>query len=624
MELDRRLAASGLDLDALDPRLRSHLELRASHPEARLGVGRYLLTDELGRGGMGVVYEGWDPVIGRRVAIKTLELHLVAEEEREEVVERFRRETRIVGKLDHPGIVTIYDSGVEQWRRESRRADEPETIFYYVMERLEGRSLSDELRERAPLDPLRAVRVARSLAEVLDRAHDEGIIHRDIKPSNVFLRDEGGAVLLDFGIATAGTGVLTQQGQILGTPSYLAPERLHEKETPIDGRADQFSLGVLLFTMLAGKPPFVGKDMYDVIDKITKDDPPALDERSPGGQSLSRIVEQLLAKDPEQRFATAGAAAEALAQVEAELSAERASPARPAPEVAARAVQPAGTPVVPSTDLSGLEGEATAIGLPPEVTQEGLTLGEEGTTGDLSTDPEVSSAGDAAPSPRDEAAPAAPGPLSLWPGDDTAAEATVADMADEATGTDSDARRGPRFEVSLVETDDVMVRPLRDSEISDEELVTQAATAVHQAGAGERPRREPEPRRPTPLHLEPETPSEPEAPQRRAREKKKSAAPRMDVRVRESSSRWRWLDDRKPLLIAGLLLSVGVGLALGRMGRRASSPEGSVADESPVAVVAAERRTSKPQHPHGRALLSDAEAARTSGELERAELERAV
>src|SRR5262249_58266569 len=124
------------------------------------------------------------------------------------------------------------------------------------------------------------------------------------KPSNIFLRNDRQAVLLDFGIAKTGSIALTRQGQILGTPSYLAPERLREKEVGVDGRADIFSLGVLLFTMLTGDAPFVGDDLYDVIDKIAKTAHPKLARTTPAGQALSKVLDRMLAKRPEDRYAT--------------------------------------------------------------------------------------------------------------------------------------------------------------------------------------------------------------------------------------------------------------------------------------------------------------------------------
>ncbi len=320
--VQQALQRVGLGRDEIPIQVVERLEQRARVPDQRLVVGRYLLIGELGRGGMGVVYEAWDPGIERRVAIKTIEPELVPEEEREEVIERFRRETKVVGRLHHPSIVTIFDSGNERTFDQGIGERVP-VLYYYVMEYLEGQSLARLLRERHLLPEAEAVRIARDIAEALHLSHQAGIIHRDIKPSNIFLRDNLQAVLLDFGIAKTGSVNLTRQGQILGTPSYLAPERLREKEVAIDGRADIFSLGVLLFTMLTGEAPFVGEDVYEVIDKIAKESHPQLERGTPAGTLLSELIDRMLAKDPRDRYDTAGDAARALDQVLYLLSGER-------------------------------------------------------------------------------------------------------------------------------------------------------------------------------------------------------------------------------------------------------------------------------------------------------------
>lgn len=540
---------------------------------------------------MGVVYEGWDPVIARKVAVKTLELELVPEEEREEVVQRFQRETRIVGTLDHPGVVTLFDSGVELDPARSP-SDASDPVHYYVMERLEGRSLSAELREKSPLDPLRAVQIARSVAEVLDRAHEEGIIHRDIKPSNVFLRTGGGAVLLDFGIARSGAVALTQQGQILGTPSYLAPERLREKESPIDGRADQFSLGVLLYTMLVGKPPFVGSDMYDVIDKITKEAHPRLEASSEAGLALEAVVDRLLAKDPGKRFPSAGAVDAALEPVEAALVREGETETSPRAE----RLQDEGG----SAPTEEEEGAATAIGPPSFLSETPVAGGGDVGSGDLVTDtgaPMIPDARSRSPLERSTEA-STPAPLPLWTGEETVAETQAPQLNEEELGSDGGGLRGPRFEVSLVETDDVVVRPLDDAELIDEEeqLETHAEAPSHLIAT----------RRPEPMRLEPEVRSAPDR-------------LRMAVRVEEAAVAPGWRSGRRLLLLVGLMLSVLAGLVLGRW-RYGSGPEPEerAGTENAVVAVTAEPSRASTEEPTARALLSDAEAARTAGEWERA------
>lgn len=338
----------GLTPEEVPEGVLGRMRQRAKHPDQRLVVGRYLVLGELGRGGMGVVYDAWDPGIERRVAIKTIEPDLVPEEEREEVVERFRRETKIVGRLHHPTIVTIYDSGSERAQDATGRWSP--SLFYYVMEYLEGQSLARVLREKRTLPDQDAVRIAADIAEALQLSHDAGVIHRDIKPSNIYLRNGVEAVLLDFGIAKTGSVALTRQGQILGTPSYLAPERLKEKEVAIDGRADIFSLGVLLFTMLTGEAPFVGDDVYEVIDKIAKESHPKLARSTPSGQALSRVIDRMLAKKPQDRYASAVEAAKALREVLALLKGPSSPVVDWAEEVSSPALPPGRPgPAAPST-----------------------------------------------------------------------------------------------------------------------------------------------------------------------------------------------------------------------------------------------------------------------------------
>ncbi len=313
---ERRLDELPVDLADLPADIAEKVERRAGRVEARLTIGRYMIVGEIGRGGMGLVYECWDPRIERRVAVKTIEPDVVPDEqEREEVIERFLRETKVVGRLRNPGIVTIYDYGEDPELQRGEDPFEPGRTYFYVMEYLRGKSLSRLLKDRHVLPDVEAVAVAVDVADALAVAHDEGIIHRDIKPSNIFIRDTKQAVLLDFGIAKTSSHALTRQGQILGTPSYLAPERLREKERPLDGRADLFSLGVLLYTMLVGEAPFVGDNVYDLIDNIAKKDHPRLDRATPGGVALSSVLDRLLAKSPDDRFATAPEAASRLRDV---------------------------------------------------------------------------------------------------------------------------------------------------------------------------------------------------------------------------------------------------------------------------------------------------------------------
>ena len=320
MSAEGRLAELPVDITDLPADVQQRVRDRAARPDTSLSIGRYVIVGEIGRGGMGLVYECWDPRIERQVAVKTIEPDLVPDEqEREEVIERFLRETKVVGRLRNPGIVTIFDYGEDPELERGGDPFAPGRTYYYVMEYLDGMSLSRMLRERNVLPDVEAVAFSVDVADALAVAHDQGIIHRDIKPSNIFIRNTKQAVLLDFGIAKTASRALTRQGQILGTPSYLAPERLREKEVPLDGRADLFSLGVLLYTMLVGEAPFVGENVYDLIDNIAKKAHPRLDRATPGGVALSEVLDRLLAKSPEDRYSDARQAASKLRDVLAQL-----------------------------------------------------------------------------------------------------------------------------------------------------------------------------------------------------------------------------------------------------------------------------------------------------------------
>ncbi|MEE2901632.1 MAG: serine/threonine-protein kinase [Myxococcota bacterium] len=324
---NERLSRLGIELSELPSMISERIRGRSEDSEKRLKLGRYLVLGELGHGGMGVVYEAWDPHIERFVAIKTLEPDLVSEPEiREETIQRFLRETKIVGRLRHPAIITIFDYGHEPDNMSRAEIYRPGCIYFYVMELLEGESLASLMRRKKQLADATAVRITRDVAEALAVAHKGGIIHRDIKPSNIFVREGGQAVLIDFGIAQSESTRLTNHGHILGTPSYLAPERLQEKQREVDGRADQFSLGVLLYTMLTGERPFLGSTVKEILSNVTKQAHRRLERETSAGKHLSKLLDRMLAKDPANRFESAEPIAKALDEIAGSL--ERKEPAK--------------------------------------------------------------------------------------------------------------------------------------------------------------------------------------------------------------------------------------------------------------------------------------------------------
>jgi TolB-like protein/Flp pilus assembly protein TadD/tRNA A-37 threonylcarbamoyl transferase component Bud32 len=260
---------------------------------------RYLLDREVGRGGMATVFLARDIKHDRRVALKVLHPELAATLG----PERFLREIQIAARLQHPHILPLYDSG---------RAD---GLLYYVMPFVEGESLRDRLNKDKQLPVDDAVRIARDVAAALDYAHRQGVVHRDIKPENVMLH-EGEAIVTDFGIAkavsAAGSESLTQTGLAVGTPAYMSPEQASGEGEP-DGRSDIYSLGCVLYEMLAGSAPFTGSTVQALMSKRFTEPVPSLKARRSGvSPELDEVVTKTLAREPHERFATAALLGQAL------------------------------------------------------------------------------------------------------------------------------------------------------------------------------------------------------------------------------------------------------------------------------------------------------------------------
>ena len=258
--------------------------------QARLG--RYKIVSELGRGAMGTVFHGLDETIERSVALKTLHAELPPEI-LTEVSERFLREAKSAGKLNHPNIVTIYEFGQDG------------NIAFIAMEFLEGKSLQQIMRGgRLPFNTI--VDLVAQVADGLDYAHRFGVVHRDIKPANIMVSSSGLAKLTDFGIARIQSSSMTQTGAMLGSPKYMSPEQVLGQAT--DGRADIFSLGVMLYEMLAGRTPFETPDItvFSLMQRIVTVPHPALSESAPDvPAAFEAILARALAKRPEGRYARA-------------------------------------------------------------------------------------------------------------------------------------------------------------------------------------------------------------------------------------------------------------------------------------------------------------------------------
>ncbi len=251
-------------------------------------LGNYAVTREAGRGGMSVVYEGLDERIGRRVAIKTVRVpDNLSPVQREGMVARLRREARANARLSHPNVVSVYDVGEE------------EGVHFLVMEYLEGQTLRDHL-DAGPLAPDEAARILDQVADAVDAVHAEGVIHRDIKASNVMLLPDGRVKLMDFGVARqTDDTLLTQAGMMVGSPAYMAPELINGDSATQS--SDLWSLGVLLYQMLAGHPPFASKNIPTVLYQVTHQDP----EPIPGASArVQKVLTRALEKTPARRFSS--------------------------------------------------------------------------------------------------------------------------------------------------------------------------------------------------------------------------------------------------------------------------------------------------------------------------------
>ncbi|HTM21365.1 MAG TPA: serine/threonine-protein kinase, partial [Kofleriaceae bacterium] len=250
-------------------------------------AGRYQCLDLAGRGGMGSVFHGVDRDTDRPVAIKLLNEGALSAQARA----RLHREAEILGRLDHPRIVSYIAHG-----------DTEAGVPYLVMEWLDGEELSRRLR-RGPLGPDEALALARGVVDGLAAAHAAGVVHRDIKPSNLFLRggDPAAVAIFDFGIARLLQAPrATQTGALVGTPGYLAPEQARG-ERAIDGRADIFSLGCVLYECLTGRPAFAGEHVMAVLAKILLDDVWPVSSIVSVPRGLDRLISRALTKDPAGR-----------------------------------------------------------------------------------------------------------------------------------------------------------------------------------------------------------------------------------------------------------------------------------------------------------------------------------
>ncbi|MEV7775153.1 protein kinase [Kitasatospora sp. NPDC086791] len=268
-----------------------------------LGNGRYVLQRLLGEGGMASVHLAYDSVLDRQVALKSMHSELGRDAS---FKERFRREAQAVARLEHPNIVTVYDSGEDV-------APDGSSTPYIVMQLIDGQGLREAINEAVgqygAMPTEAALRVTVGVLNALEASHDMGLVHRDIKPGNVMFDRKGNVKVMDFGIARAlesGATSMTQTGMVVGTPQYLSPEQALGK--PVDARSDLYSVGVMLFEMLTGQLVFDGDSAFSIAYKHVQEEPPA---PSTLNRSLTpevdAFVAQALRKDPAHRFQSAAA-----------------------------------------------------------------------------------------------------------------------------------------------------------------------------------------------------------------------------------------------------------------------------------------------------------------------------
>ncbi|QTA82518.1 Protein kinase domain-containing protein [Desulfonema limicola] len=255
-------------------------------------LGKYMIRSELGKGAMGIVYEGFDPFIERPVALKTIRKDLLNSKESDNLLARFRREAQAAGRLNHPNIVAVYDY------------DEDQETAFIAMEFVQGHPLKEYFENNERFDLTDIVRIMSQILGALSYAHENGVVHRDIKPANIILTDNAQVKITDFGIAHIESSNLTQTGMIMGTPNYMSPEQFMGHR--VDGRSDLFSAGVMLYQFVTGENPFDGRTMATIMHKVLSSEPVNPEDLNLHiSPDLNAVIKKAIAKKPEDRFQNA-------------------------------------------------------------------------------------------------------------------------------------------------------------------------------------------------------------------------------------------------------------------------------------------------------------------------------
>lgn len=322
-------------------------------------LGRYEIRRELGKGAMGVVYEAFDTLIQRTVALKTVLPEYMHAPGMEDALARFQREAQAAGRLNHPGVVAVYDFG-EEIPVDDKGQPGPEKIKYIAMEFVKGRELRSFFDANQRFNVPDIVRIMGEILDALGHAHANGVVHRDMKPANLFVLENGKVKIGDFGIARVESSDLTQVGTVMGTPSYMSPEQITGQ--PVDGRSDIFSCGVILYQLLTGEKPFTGNQttiMYKVMNENPLP-PSMLNVALP--PAFDAVVKKAMSKSPEQRYQNAAQFAQAIVA------------AQQAPQDDDRTLVRPVAPVDNNVDKFSLDPTTVHIPRPPAPAVEATTL----------------------------------------------------------------------------------------------------------------------------------------------------------------------------------------------------------------------------------------------------------
>ena len=265
------------------------VERRRRSLSSGLKIGKYHLRTPIRVQPDRALFSAFDPVLDRTVAIKIIQIFSPGSEEEAKATETFFSEARTIARLQHQNIVSIYDAGMGDYEG------------YLVMEFVHGESLLQLLKRQDKLSVEEALQISIQICHALRYAHEKNVVHRDIKPSNIMLTNEGQVKLVDFGISLLGAREKDTNPELVGTPSYMAPELLHAGSP--NKKTDLFSLAVVMFEMISGKRPFAGQDAHNVMYKIINDDPAQLDRSVP--EPIAKLIYKALDKDPEKRFSSA-------------------------------------------------------------------------------------------------------------------------------------------------------------------------------------------------------------------------------------------------------------------------------------------------------------------------------